>query len=364
MKSGGLVMREKLQNKNLWFSSATTILAVIISLVIAFLLIVIFSENPAKSISDLLTGPLSSKRNFGNVISMSATFIFTGIAISIMFQASLFNVAAEGAFFMGAMFAAAAATMWDLPVGLALIVPMLIGALTGAVICFIPGLLKAKFNADELVSSLMLNYIVLYLGLYLLNTYIRDPKFGALASYQLPPTSKIANLIQGTSVNWGVTIAVLLIVLSYIFLYKTKTGYSIRILGQNKEYANYSGIKVAKIIIISQLVGGAVAGLGGAVEVMGMYSRFQWTALPGYGWDGVIVAILAGNKPQLVPIAAIFLAYLRIGANVMARSGDVPSELITVIQGIMIILVTASALLNHIKKKVIIKEALADGQIN
>ncbi|MBN7773375.1 ABC transporter permease [Clostridium aminobutyricum] len=357
-------MLEKLQNKNVWFSSATTLLAVMISLIIAFILIIIFSDNPAKSIFDLLTGPFSSQRNFGNVISMASTFTFTGIAICIMFQASLFNVAAEGAFFMGAMFAAAAATMWNLPVGLALIVPMLVGAVTGAVICYIPGVLKAKFNADELVSSLMLNYIILYLGLYLLTNYIRDPQFGALASYQLPQDSKIANLIPGTSVNFGVLIAVLLVIISYMFLYRTKTGYSVRVLGQNKDYANYSGIQVAKVIILSQLAGGAIAGLGGAVEVMGMYSRFQWTALPGYGWDGVIVAILAGNKPQLVPIAALFLAYLRIGANVMARSGDIPSELITVIQAIMIILVTASALLSRIKKKVIIKEALADGKTN
>ncbi|MHC1723370.1 MAG: ABC transporter permease [Aminipila sp.] len=355
-------MREKLQNKNLWFSSATTILAVVISLFIAFILIMIFSDNPGASISDLLTGPFSSKRNLGNVISMASTFTFTGVAICIMFQASLFNVAAEGAFFLGAMFAAAAATLWNIPVGLALVVPMVIGAVTGAIICFIPGILKAKFNADELVSSLMLNYIVLYLGLYILNTYIRDPQFGALASYQLPVASKISNLIQGTSVNNGIIIAIILVIISYVFLYRTKTGYSVRVLGQNKDYANYSGIKVAKVIVISQLAGGAVAGLGGAVEVMGMYGRFQWTSLPGYGWDGVIVAILAGNKPQLVPIAAIFLAYLRIGANVMARSGDVPSELITVIQAVMIILVTASALLSHIKKKIIIKEALSDGQ--
>ncbi len=357
-------MREKLQNKNLWFSSATTLLAVVISLLIAFILIMIFSENPGASITDLLTGPFSSKRNLGNVISMASTFTFTGIAICIMFQASLFNVAAEGAFFMGALFAAAAATLWQLPVGLALVVPMLIGAITGAVICFIPGILKAKFNADELVSSLMLNYILLYLGLYLLNTYIRDTKYGALASYQIPVISKVSNFVPGTSIHNGILIAIVLIIVSYIFLYKTKTGYSIRVIGQNKDYANYSGLKVAKVIVISQLAGGAVAGLGGAVEVMGMYGRFQWNSLPGYGWDGVIVAILAGNKPQFVPIAAIFLAYLRIGATVMSRSGDVPSELITVIQAVMIILVTASALLSHIKKKVIIKEAISDGQNN
>ena len=115
------------------------------------------------------------------------------------------------------------------------------------------------------------------------------------------------------------------------------------------------------MIILSQVLGGAIAGIGGSVEVMGMYERFQWTSLPGYGWDGVILAILARNKPQYVPLAAIFLSYLRVGASTMASNTDVPKELITVIQAIMIMLITATALLKGMKQKMVIKEALSSG---
>lgn len=351
-----------MRSKTWWFGPATTGLAVLISLTLAFIIIILVSDHPGESILTLLTGPFSSVRSFGNVISMASTITFTGLAICVMFQASMFNLAPEGAFFFGGLLAAASVTMWDLPAGLSLLVPMLAGAAAGAVICLIPGVLKAKWQADELVSSLMLNYVMLYLGLYFLNRTFRDTAYGELATARLPENAQLSNIMAGTSVHSGVIISIVLIIMVYLFIYKTRTGYDLRIVGQNGSYARYSGIRVGRIIVISQLVGGAIAGLGGAVEIMGMYPRFQWTTLPGYGWDGVIVAILAGNKPQYVPIAALFLAYLRVGANVMARTGEVPAELITVIQAIMIILVTASALLDRYKKKALLKEVVEDGQ--
>jgi simple sugar transport system permease protein len=211
-----------------------------------------------------------------------------------------------------------------------------------------------------MVSSLMLNYVALFTGLYLMNAFFRDDTYGFLASHKLPQTSVLVKFVPGTAIHTGVFLAVALIVLSYLFIYKTRAGYEIRVMGQNAKYAKYTGLNVANAIILSQVLGGAIAGLGGAVEVMGMYARFQWTTLPGYGWDGVIIAILARNKPQYVPLAALFLAYLRVGANVMARVTDVPSEIITVIQAIMIMLVTATALLGRLKQKTVEKEVLAN----
>ena len=194
-----------------------------------------------------------------------------------------------------------------------------------------------------------------------MNTYVRDDTFGALASNKLPENSILVKCVPGTAIHVGVILAIILVVLCYLFIYKTKAGYEIRVMGQNAKFAKYTGISVSGAIILSQVLGGAIAGLGGAVEVMGMYARFQWTSLPGYGWDGVIIAILARNKPQYVPLAAVFLAYLRVGANVMARVSDVPSEIITVIQAVMIMLVTANALLGRMKQKTVEKEVLANG---
>lgn len=350
-----------MKKKNLLFSTLTTALAIIISLLIAIVIIVIVSDNPGKAFHAFIFGPFKSKRMIGSILTTAIPITFTGLAVCVMFQASMFNMCAEGGFFLGALSAAGVAACVELPGILGLIIPMLAGTITGMILAFIPAVLKAKLGASEMVSSLMLNYVALYLGLYVLNYHLRDQSFGALATKVLPENSIIPIMISKTSVHYGIVLAIIAIVICYLFIYKTKTGHRIRVMGQNSKFAKYAGINVAGVIIISQIIGGGLAGLGGAVEVMGMYNRFQWTSLPGYGWDGITLAILARNKPQFIPIAAIFLAYIRVGASTMASGSNVPKELITVIQAIMILLVTASALLDGIKKRMIVKEAMKNG---
>ncbi|NLL73914.1 MAG: ABC transporter permease [Clostridiales bacterium] len=350
-----------MKKNNLIFNMATTALAIVISMMIAFAIIFLVSEDPARAIESFLLGPLQSKRLIGSIFTTAIPIAFTGIAVSIMFQASMFNMGAEGSFFLGALAAAGAATSFNLPGILGIIIPILVGGLTGAIICSIPAFLKIKWGANELVSSLMLNYVTFYLGLYILNNFIRDKNFGALASHPLAQNNKLPRIVQGTSLHAGIYVVILLIVLSYLLIFKTSIGMKIRMLGQNPEFARYSGIKVGGVVIFSQLIGGMIAGIGGSVEIMGMYGRFQWTSLPGYGWDGIILAILARNKPQFVPLAALFLSYLRVGASAMASNAEVPKELITVIQSIMIMLVTANALLKSFKQKMVVKEALTNG---
>ncbi len=351
----------KMRSMTGWFNAATTALAIVISLAIAFVIIFIVSDDPGQAIRSLVVGPLSSVRNFGTVIETMITITFTGLAVCVMFQAGQMNMAAEGAFFLGAMAAAAVSTMLNLPSVLSILFSLLAGAFTGAVLCLVPAALRAKFGASEMVSSLMLNYVSLYLGLFFLNYFLRDASFGMLASPAVDSSKKLTQFIPKTRVHTGIFIAVLLVFVVYILIYKTKTGYNIRCVGNNASFANYSGLKVGSAIVASQVIGGAIAGLGGGVELLGMYDRFQWTTLPGYGWDGIIIAILARNKPQFIPLSAFFLSYLRIGSSIMARTTDVPAELITVIQAIMIMLVTATALLGKLRHRFVIKEAMANG---
>lgn len=345
-----------MKKKNLLVNASTTALAIAISLTIAFLIIFIVSDEPLEAISTLIIGPTASVRRMGSIITGAIPICFTGLAVCIMFQAGMMNMCAEGSFFLGALCAAAAATRIELPGILGLVVPMVIGAAVGAVLCFIPAFLRAKLGASEMVSSLMLNYVALYFALYLLNSSLRDQSFGALATDKLPDNAKLSNFVSGTAIHTGIFLAIVAVVLCYIFIYKTKTGFKLRAYGQNSSFATYAGISAGGTIILSQVLGGAVAGLGGSIEVMGMYDRFQWTSLPGYGWDGIMLAILARNKPQYIPLAALFLSYLRVGAASMATNTDVPSELITVIQAIMIMLVTAQAMLRGWKQKLAIQE--------
>lgn len=345
-----------MKKKSLLINAVTTALAIVISLVIAFIIIMIVSNKPGEAISALLFGPLGSIRRMGSILTTAIPICFTGLAVCVMFQAGMMNMCAEGAFFLGALAAAATATKLQLPGILGVLVPMLAAALIGAIICAIPAVLRATVGASEMVSSLMLNYVCLYLGLFMLNTFLRDQAFGALATARLPANTNLPKFIHGTSVHVGIFIAIGFIVLCYLFVFKTKTGFKLRTYGQNSHFARYTGISAGGIIVLSQVIGGALAGFGGSVELLGMYDRFQWTSLPGYGWDGIMLAILARNKPQFIPLAALFLAYLRVGASSMATNADVPSELITVIQAVMIMLVTAQAMLRNWKQKMAIKE--------
>lgn len=344
-------------HKEVLFEMMRTLVAIFISLIIAFIIIFFVSTQPTEALSKFLIGPFSKIRYFSNVIEMSIPLIFNGLAISVMFQANQFNVGAEGAFFMGAVAATIVGITMNLPVGVHSIFAIICGGLLGGFLLFIPAILKTKWNANELVSSLMLNYILYYLGIFIINYYLRDVNAGYMVSYKLNSSALIPKLIPGTRLHYGVLFAVAMIVIIYYFMYRTKWGYAIRMTGLNEKFAEYSGIRVNFVILYAQIIGGIIAGMGGAIELLGMYTRFEWQKLPGYGWDGVIVAILARNNPVLVPLAAFFLYYLRIGADLMARMTDVPSEVVSVIQALVIMLVAAESFMAKWRHKMVIKQA-------
>lgn len=339
------------------FELSRSILAIAIALLIALAAILYVSEEPAKALSTFLFGPLNSVRHFGNVLEMMIPLLFTGLAVSIMFSAAQFNLGAEGAFFLGGIASTYVAVRWALPNVIHPFFAILLGGVVGAVFCGIPAVLKVKWNASELVSSLMLNYVALFLGLYILNYFLRDINAGALVSNRLAESSKLIKMIPGTRVHFGIIIAALMVVLVYYLMYRTRWGYRIRLTGLNSSFARYSGIKTASVIVLAQLLGGFIAGVGGSIEVLGMYRRFSWQALPGYGWDGIIVAILARNNPGLIPVGAFFLAYLRIGADLMARTSDVQSEVVYIIQGVMVVLISAESFLAHHRHKLVFEES-------
>ena len=340
------------------FDILRTILSVLIAIGISFIIIFMLSDQPFEAIKYLLIGPLTSKRNMGNVIEAMIPLIFTGTGVCIMFSANQINLAGEGAFHVGGLFAAC--------VGMSLtakfVTPaaaLLVAGVAGAVYTAIPAVMKIKTTANEMVSSLMINYLALNFGNYMLNNVIGDPKASA-ASYALSDTAELPVLLDGTRIHVGLIIAIAVAVLGYLFLYRTKFGYELRLTGENEEFARYSGISIVRVILLSQLLGGFVAGLGGGVEMLSpLYSRFTWTSLMGYGWDAIIICTLAKKNPLYTPFAALFLAYLRTGASIMARRTDVTLEIVQITQGIIILLVVAEQFLSRYKHKLIAKEAKA-----
>ena len=341
------------------FELLRTFFSILIALVVSFVLIFLVSKEPVKAITALVTGPLQKKRNMGNVIEKMIPLVFTGTGVCIMFSANQINLAGEGAFHLGGLVASVCALGFGLPAGVSPVVCLLASLVCGAVFCAIPAILKVKTNSSVMVSSLMLNYVALYFGNYILHFFIGDSKVGeASASYKLPAASELIKIVKGTKIHFGIIIALAVAVLGYIFLYRSKTGYELRLVGENETFAKNCGISIVKVILISQLVGGAIAGLGGGVEMLSpLYDRFTWTSLLGYGWDAITICTLSKRNPIRTPIAALFLAYLRVGASIMARSTDVTLEIVEITEGIIILLVVAEQFLSRTKHRMIAKEA-------
>jgi simple sugar transport system permease protein len=301
-------------------------------------------SDPGGAIGTFLLGPVSDLRHIGNVVEAATPLMFTGVAIALMFRAGMFNLGAEGSFFLGAVFAAFAILRFPLPSWALAIVPPIVGGVIGSIVCAVPGALRARFGASELVTSLMLNYAALFLGLFVVNYTLRDPNAGAMVSYAFPPEAHLPRLLTGTRIHAGTIVALVACGLGGIYLFATRWGYAVRVVGANPGFARHLGLPAARVAIAVQLLGGFVAALGGAVEMQGLYVRFSWPDLPGAGWNGLVVAILAGNNPFLVPLSAFALSYLQVGGDLLSRDYAVPAELVGVIQALVILFATATAI--------------------
>ncbi|MFZ2256871.1 MAG: ABC transporter permease [Clostridiaceae bacterium] len=330
--------------------------AIALSLLMVFVIIFFVSDDPMGAISSFLMGPLKSIRRMGNVVELMIPLMFTGLAIIFLFRTGLFNLAAEGAIFSGAVVATAIVIQSGLPPVLRMTLAIAAAGATGAVVTFIPGVLKVKCNANEIVTSLMLNFVCLNIGLYFIHQYFLDPRINSPYSYKFSEGIALPRLVEGTRIHLGLVIAVVVLLIAWIVLNKSAFGFKSKFVGANRKMAEYVGMSSVSIILLTQLIGGFVAGMGGAVELFGMYNRFQFGGLTGYGWDGIPIAIIARHNPRNLPLAALFIAYLKIGADIMARETNVPFEIVQIIQAVMIIFISAEALLSGYKKKVMMQE--------
>ena len=359
------------KKRKLMFSIVRGCTAILIALLVAALLIFISAEGPGfankltqtgQAMTKLLIGPIIrgngtfSVKNFTDVLASMIPIIFTGLATCVMFSANQFNLGAEGGIMLGAFVAALVAIYVPLPAGVLPIVAILIGALTAAVVMLIPSVLKAKLGVSEMVNSLMLNYVIMYFIKYMLSSHLADTSKGAIMTYDFQAQAALPQLINnGSKLSWGFVVAIILVVLVTLFMYRTRWGYSIRMIGINKDFAMYSGMKVAGVIIMSQVLGGFLAGMGGGIEMLGRYTNFTWTELPGYGWTGITVAILAGNNPAFVPFAAFFMSYLNKGCSLMSTYCGVPSQLIDILQAVIFVFFAADQFLSGYRQKLVIK---------
>lgn len=338
------------------FNMMRTAVSMVAAILVAFVIIILVSDQPLESIKIFLIQPFSSGRYIGNIVETTIPLIFSGLSMAVIFQANLCNLGGEGVYFMAGIAGSMLAIWLKLPPVIFPLACILTGAAAGIVVMLVPGVLRAKYNANEMVTSLMMNNICLGIGCYILNNIMRDPSVSSLVSYKYRTAAMLPVIVSGTRIHAGFLLALLCAAVIYLFLYKTRSGLEVRATGANAAFAKYSGISVTKVIIMVHVIAGAVAGCGGIVECLGLHKRFEWTALPGYGFDGCMIAMLANNNPLGVIGAAAFVAYLRVGADLVNRFADVPTEMIAILQSLIILLISAEKFLHRYRQKWIEKD--------
>lgn len=344
--------------------------AILLALAVAAIFIFISSDEPLTALKYLLVGPLVSFKATGNVFNTTSFLtilaamiptIFSGLAVCVMFSANQFNLGGEGAIMLGGFVGGLLGIYLNLNTGLHQVVCVLAGAVAGGLIMLIPAILKVKLGASEMVTSLMMNYVVMFVILHFLNFVFADRTKGATQTFPFLETAKIPEIIvNGTKWTWGFVVALVFVVIVALFMYRTKWGYAIRMIGINQSFARYSGMQVGTVIILSQVIGGMLSGMGGSIEVLGRFNTFLWRELPGYGWLGITIAILAKNNPIFVPFAAFFIAYLNKGCGLMATYSDVPSEMIDIIQAAIFLFFAAEQFLAKYRQRIVVRNAQQD----
>lgn len=335
------------------------LIRVIVSLVVAYLLtlvcITFISEDPLEAIYVFSVGPFTTIRRFGQMMAKYIPLMLTGLAMCLIYACNRFNLIAEGSYIMGGcLFAVFSVNFFtDMPPIVAILLGLVIGAVAGALVGVVPTILREKLNVSEIVTSVMFNYGALYIANFLIKFFARDTSMSYVCSFPIPKNAKLGAVIPGTIFHSGIFISLILVVIVCILCSRTPFGYRIKICGANQDFARTQGIAITGSLIAAQILAAALAGIGGAVDIMGVYDRYLWETTPGVGSDGLLVAVLARKNPKLVPIAALLLAYLKTGAAILNYATDVPLELVTVMQGIIILMIGADEFLGPIKSRMI-----------
>lgn len=333
-----------------YFSAIRIFAALALSLVIVFVIILFVSEMPGLAIQKLMTGPLETKRSFFNVIVRAIPLIFTGLALTLCLKSGIFNISSDASFYMGAVVATAVAIAVPLPNIVHQIVLIAAAAVVGGLISMLPVIVNKYTKVNPVVLAIMANSIFYYFGLSIISTFFLE-KSGSWGSYKFPDDARLGTMIKGTSLHYGFLIVILVTIFVIFLMNKTSFGYKVRVTGSNPAFAKVSGIRTGFVILMAQFVGGAIAGMGGAIEMVGVYRRFQWQTQTQYVWDGLLIYMLSNGNPSFIPLTAFFIAYLRVGAEIMSRATDLDPEIVTFLQGIIILLVASQRFLYFLKKR-------------
>lgn len=330
------------------------LISIILGLLFGAVVMLLGGYDPIAAYSALITYIFRDRYYIGEAIREITPLIFTGLAVAFAFRTGLFNIGVEGQLIMGmtgaTIVGVGVSLPWFLHAPLAIIVGVLFGGLWGA----IAGFLKASRGVNEVITTIMLNWIALYFGNYIIRTWFLEP--GTNRSYFIKESASIkigwlTEFFQNARIDLGIFFAVICAIIFYIILWKTKQGYELRAVGFNHHAAEYAGINVNRNMMKAMLISGMFAGLAGVVLSLGVYEHQIIAAgYTGYGFDGIAVALLGGNGAIGVMLAAILFGSLKFGGSGMFFNIGVPDEIISIVIAAVIFFVAAHGIIKWIIK--------------
>lgn len=320
--------------------------AIAAALIFAGGLIAAAGTNPLDAYLEMLRGALGSRLSVTEMLTRATPLILTGLAAAVAFRARLWNIGGEGQFYIGAL-----ATAW---IGHTLAVPgilgipilMACGMVAGALLLAVPAYLRLRFRVDEVVTTLLLNFIVILFVGMMVEGPLRDPMaFGWPSSVPVDRAFRLPDLVARTRLHIGFVFAVLAAGVMWLIFARTVFGVETRAAGLNAPAAAYAGISLPKTVMAVALLSGALAGLAGSIEVLGVTAVVTTTMSPGFGYAGIVVAMLAALHPAGVVIAALFVATVFVGADAMSRAVGVPSFIADVIVALSLLTMLVALML-------------------
>ncbi len=327
----------------------TVLLAINTALLIGLLVIQGSGSDPVAAYGGLFEGMIGDKSRFTETLVAMTPFVFMGIAVAVGFMTGLFNIGAEGQFYAGAFVAAVVGGAFkDLPLlvhlPLALVAAMIAGMIWGA----IPGFLKARFGAHEVINTIMMNYIAVKSVDYLVKNVVRDPTASLDRTRYIAESAYLPVWVSGTRLHFGFWLALVAVFVVWWVMYRTVWGFELRTVGANPSAARYAGMSVGKNIVLAMAIGGILSGFAGAGEVLGLNHNLPAAFTTGAGFDSIAVALLAQSNPFGVIPAAFLWGGLRNGAALMQVRAGISRDLIDIVQALVILFIAAPQIVRFI----------------
>lgn len=345
--------------KKLALALAQPLGSVVLALVIGGIVMAAFGFDPFSGYAGLFRYAFLSEFNLSVTILNSVPLVFTGLAVAFAFRCGLFNIGAEGQFIIGGLVAGWLGTLIAWPMVITVPLLLTVGVLAGALWALLPGVLKATTGAHEVITTMMMSWIGLYLSSYLVKNVLMDSRSTIPASNTITDQARLITLDKvlpflfrgSTRLHLGVFLAVIAAVFIWYLLTRTTLGFEVRAVGSNPFAAEAGGVSVSRNTILALLISGGLAGIAGTVEILGLHYRVYDRFSAGYGFTGITVALLAKNHPLgVIPAALLFGALTNGGAGMQLKAG-IPIDIVDVLSGVIIFLVAAEELVNAVGRR-------------